>query len=66
MRARVEKVDVLGWNKSTGGDEVSLVALEAKTNAKRLKNTQNLKLPPNDWKTIGDQRAYLPFPFFLV
>ena len=38
----------LQYTLDTGGDEVSLVAPEAKTNAKRLKNTQKLKPPPND------------------
>ena len=38
----------LQYTLDTGGDEVSLIALEAKTNAKRLKNTQKLKPPPND------------------
>ena len=38
----------LKYTLDTGGDEVSLVAPEAKINPKRLKNTQKLKPPPND------------------
>ena len=55
----------LQYTLDTGGDEVSLIAQEAKTNVKRLKNTQKLKPSPNDRKTVGDQRAYLPFPISL-
>ena len=38
----------LQYTLDTGGDEVSLIAPEAKPNAIRLKNTQKLKPPPND------------------
>ena len=43
----------LQYTLDTGCDEVSLIAPETRTNAKRL-------------KTIGDQRAHLTFPISLV
>ena len=56
----------LQYTLDTQGDEVLLKAQEAKTNVKRMKNTQELKPQQNDWKTIGDQCAHLPFHKFII